>query len=81
MTKTDQRTEDKKPFRLSTSPSKAFSGDTQGESSIYDLSWSDYVINGEVDPELALELQSSFGPEEYPQVVKYILRSAKREQQ
>lgn len=65
--------------RLPTNPATTFSGVSSGEGNMPDVTWSDYVTNGVVDEDVALLLQSEFGPTEYPKALKYILDAAKRE--
>lgn len=66
--------ENEKNFRVSTSPATTFNDSADGGEDDFEESWSSYVSNGDLDHEMAMELQAELGPIDYPIMREYILR-------
>jgi hypothetical protein len=74
-------TEEKQPHRLSTNPATAFADSAGGGEYNLEDDWTDYVVNGQLQPKMAMFLQSVVDPTDYPIILESILKAAKAEEE
>jgi hypothetical protein len=73
--------EEQRSFRLSTNPARAFADNTGGGEYNLEDEWTDYVVNGQLQPKMAMFLQSVVDPTDYPIILESILKAAKAEEE